>query len=174
MKFRVLSLLVLTFFSISCTNTDAKKSDTLVAGNDSLIFAEEVHFKSIRQITFGGDNAEAYWSFDDQQLIFQSNNNEWGVECDQMFLMNINENFAGPDLNVYEGQVGGARRRRRRRVSRRSNVRRSARRTVRRSARRRSSVRRSVRRSSVRRSSRRSSVRRSARRSRIRRRVSRN
>ena len=78
--------------------------------------------------------------------------------------MNINENFAGPDLNVYEGQVGGARRRRRRRVSRRSNVRRSARRTVRRSARR----------SSVRRSARRSSVRRSARRSSIRRRVSRN
>lgn len=88
--------------------------------------------------------------------------------------MSINENFAGPDLNVYEGQVGGARRRRRSRVSRRSNVRRSARRTVRRSARRRSSVRRSARRSSVRRSSRRSSVRRSARRSRIRRRVSRN
>ena len=53
MKFRVLSLLVLTFLSISCTNTDSKKLDTLVAGNDSLIFAEEVHFKSIRQITFG-------------------------------------------------------------------------------------------------------------------------
>ena len=24
--------------------------------------------------SFGGDNAEAYWSFDDRQLIFQSNN----------------------------------------------------------------------------------------------------
>ena len=94
MKFRVLSLLLITIFSISCTNTNSKKSAKLVAGNDSLIFAEEVHFKSIRQITFGGDNAEAYWSFDDQQLIFQSNNKAWDVECDQMFLMNINETFS--------------------------------------------------------------------------------
>ena len=94
MKFRVLSLLLITIFSVSCTNTNSKKSAKLVAGNDSLIFAEEVHFKSIRQITFGGDNAEAYWSFDDQQLIFQSNNKAWDVECDQMFLMNINETFS--------------------------------------------------------------------------------
>ena len=94
MKFRVLSLLLITIFSISCTHTNSKKSAKLVAGNDSLIFAEEVHFKSIRQITFGGDNAEAYWSFDDQQLIFQSNNKAWNVECDQMFLMNINETFS--------------------------------------------------------------------------------
>ncbi|HHC79656.1 MAG TPA: hypothetical protein ENK46_07230 [Flavobacteriia bacterium] len=59
----------------------------------SLIFPEEKHFKSMRQITFGGDNAEAYWSFDDQQLIFQSNNKNWGVSCDQMFLMNVNDSF---------------------------------------------------------------------------------
>ncbi len=59
----------------------------------SLIFPEEKHFKSMRQITFGGDNAEAYWSFDDQQLIFQSNNKNWGVSCDQMFLMNVTDSF---------------------------------------------------------------------------------
>ncbi len=94
MKFRVLSLLLITIFSISCTHTNSKKTDKLVAGKDSLIFAEEVHFKNMRQITFGGDNAEAYWSFDDKQLVFQSNNKEWGVACDQMFLMNINENFS--------------------------------------------------------------------------------
>ena len=57
MKFRVLSLLLVTIISVSCTHTNSKKTDKLVAGNDSLIFAEEVHFKSIRQITFGGDNA---------------------------------------------------------------------------------------------------------------------
>ncbi|NNK72596.1 MAG: hypothetical protein HKO94_05340 [Flavobacteriaceae bacterium] len=60
---------------------------------DSLIYPEEKHFKSIRQITFGGDNAEAYWSFDDNQIIFQSNNTKWGLECDQMFLMNADETF---------------------------------------------------------------------------------
>jgi len=36
-----------------------------------LIYPEETHFKSLRQVTFGGDNAEAYWRFDDQQLLFQ-------------------------------------------------------------------------------------------------------
>ncbi len=60
---------------------------------DSLIYPEEKHFKNIRQITFGGDNAEAYWSFDDSKLIFQSNNKNWGVDCDQIFLMNIGQTF---------------------------------------------------------------------------------
>ena len=58
-----------------------------------LIYPDEVHFKSLRQVTFGGDNAEAYWSFDDKQIIFQSNNKKWNVECDQMFLMNADETF---------------------------------------------------------------------------------
>ena len=45
----------------------------------------------------------------------------------------INEHFAGPDLNVYEGHVGGARRRRVARKSTRRSARRSARRSTRRS-----------------------------------------
>ena len=60
---------------------------------DTLIYPEEKHFKNIRQVTFGGDNAEAYWSFDDSKLIFQSNYKNWGVNCDQMFLMNVEETF---------------------------------------------------------------------------------
>ena len=64
-----------------------------MAGSDTLIYQEEKHFKSIRQVTFGGDNAEAYWSFDDSKLVFQSNNSAWGMQCDQMFLMNIEETF---------------------------------------------------------------------------------
>ncbi|MGC1633678.1 MAG: hypothetical protein WA749_16330 [Gelidibacter sp.] len=61
--------------------------------SDSLIYPEEKHFKSLKQITFGGDNAEAYWSFDDKQLVFQSNNPNWNVKCDQMFLMNADDTF---------------------------------------------------------------------------------
>ena len=64
-----------------------------MAGADTLIYKEEKHFKSIRQVTFGGDNAEAYWSFDDSKLVFQSNNPGWGLQCDQMFLMNAQETF---------------------------------------------------------------------------------
>ena len=61
--------------------------------NTDLSFEGEKYFKNIKQITFGGDNAEAYWSFDDKQLVFQSNHNKWGVECDQMFLMDNDESF---------------------------------------------------------------------------------
>lgn len=61
--------------------------------NTDLTFEGEKYFKNIKQVTFGGDNAEAYWSFDDKQLVFQSNFNQWDVECDQMFLMNNDESF---------------------------------------------------------------------------------
>lgn len=49
----------------------------------------EKHLKNITQLTFGGDNAEAYFSFDSKNLSFQSNNKKWGVNCDQIFMMNI-------------------------------------------------------------------------------------
>ncbi|WP_019670832.1 TolB family protein [Eudoraea adriatica] len=97
MKTLVPFLLLLLFFGCK---TDSKKSlpekekaTSVMAGADTLIYKEEKHFKSIRQVTFGGDNAEAYWSFDDTKLVFQSNNPGWGMQCDQMFLMNFEENF---------------------------------------------------------------------------------
>jgi len=54
--------------------------------SDSLQYAGEKHFKNLRQLTFGGDNAEAYWSFDNTRLVFQSNNPAWGLHCDQIFI----------------------------------------------------------------------------------------
>lgn len=45
----------------------------------------EKHFKSLKQLTWGGDNAEAYWSPDGKSLTFQSNYKGWGLECDQIF-----------------------------------------------------------------------------------------
>ncbi len=47
--------------------------------------AGESHLASIRQITFGGENAEAYFSPDGRSLIFQSTRD--GRTCDQQFLM---------------------------------------------------------------------------------------
>jgi len=45
----------------------------------------EVHLRNIRQITFGGENAEAYWSYDGRQVIFQSTRD--GAKCDQIYIM---------------------------------------------------------------------------------------
>jgi len=54
-------------------------------GGHARLLPEEVHLRDLRQLTFGGENAEAYFSADDQWLIFQSTPR--GARCDQMFLM---------------------------------------------------------------------------------------
>ena len=49
----------------------------------------ERHLRNIRQLTFGGDNAEAYWSPDGQKLAFQSNFKGWGHSCDQIHVIEL-------------------------------------------------------------------------------------
>ena len=52
----------------------------------SLSFPQEKHLANMRQLTFGGKNAEAYFSFDGKKLVFQATRN--GFQCDQIFIMN--------------------------------------------------------------------------------------
>jgi TolB protein len=47
----------------------------------------ERHLKNLRQLTFGGENAEAYFSFDGTKLIFQSTRD--GYPCDQIYTMDL-------------------------------------------------------------------------------------
>ncbi len=47
----------------------------------------EGRLRNIRQLTFGGQNAEAYFSADGQQLIFQRQEADSG--CDQQFTVNV-------------------------------------------------------------------------------------
>jgi TolB protein len=47
----------------------------------------ESHFSSIKQITFGGENAEAYFSHDGKWLTLQSTRD--GQTCDQQYVMRI-------------------------------------------------------------------------------------
>ncbi len=54
-------------------------------------YGQENHFENIRQLTWGGDNAEAYFSYDGKNLCFQTNNPAWDLKCDQIFNMNISE-----------------------------------------------------------------------------------
>ena len=44
------------------------------------------HLDNIKQLTFGGQNAEAYWAPDGKRLIFQSTRDK--LQCDQIFVMN--------------------------------------------------------------------------------------
>jgi Tol biopolymer transport system component len=57
--------------------------------SDSLVYPGERHLRNLRQLTFGGDNAEAYFSFDGKKIVFQSNYKVWGLECDQIFYFDL-------------------------------------------------------------------------------------
>lgn len=50
----------------------------------------EKHFKNLAMLTHGGDNAEAYFSFNGKHVSFQSNFSKWGLKCDQIFNLDIN------------------------------------------------------------------------------------
>lgn len=56
---------------------------------DTLHYPEETHFKNLRQLTFGGDNAEAYFSYDGKYLIFQKTYAKEGIPCDQIYIGKI-------------------------------------------------------------------------------------
>ncbi len=64
-----------------------EKAEEIVTSEDKHRYPQEKHLRNIKQLTFGGDNAEAYWSYDDKTLVFQATNEEWGAECDQIFTM---------------------------------------------------------------------------------------
>jgi Tol biopolymer transport system component len=57
------------------------------AAVDSLIRPGETHFAHLWQLTFGGQNAEAYWSRDGRKLIWQWTGADW--PCDQQYVMDL-------------------------------------------------------------------------------------
>src|ERR1700691_5130647 len=56
-------------------------------GSESLTVPGEKHLGNVRQLTFGGTNAEAYFSADNKYLIFMHSGE--GVPCDQMYIMPV-------------------------------------------------------------------------------------
>ena len=54
---------------------------------DKLRYEGEEHLYNLYQLTFGGDNAEAYWSSDGRSLVFQASNEDWGAPCDRIYLL---------------------------------------------------------------------------------------
>lgn len=94
---KLFNLILALFIIAACSNEKPKKEIEDPGKIDDstnivdLSYPQEKHFKNLRQLTFGGDNAEAYFSFDDEKLVFQSNYGQWGVSCDQIFMMNVSE-----------------------------------------------------------------------------------
>jgi TolB protein len=82
------ALIISSLFVIACTPA-APVITTPVAipaeQPDPLRREGETRLRNVRQLTFGGENAEAYFSPDGTKLIFQSTRD--GFECDQIYEM---------------------------------------------------------------------------------------
>lgn len=81
-------ILFLAISVLSCQQS-TQHAQTTDVDTDTLKYEQEVHLKNVKQLTWGGNNAEAYWSFDGKSLVFQSDYAEWGVSCDQIFTMEV-------------------------------------------------------------------------------------
>ena len=66
----------------------------------SLALPNEKHLRNLRQLTFGGENAEAYFNGDGTRLIFQSKRD--GRKCDQIYTMRTD----GSDLHMVSTGMG--------------------------------------------------------------------
>lgn len=67
----------------------------------TLLGAQEKNLKNITKLTFGGDNAEAYFSPDGKKLTMQVTNPSIGAHCDQIYLLDINrQKYATSDLKL--------------------------------------------------------------------------
>ncbi|MEO8147017.1 MAG: hypothetical protein ABI723_05230 [Bacteroidia bacterium] len=76
-------------------NSASTKTDTVISFNKkTLLYANEKHLRNVKQLTFGGDNAEAYFSFNGQYLTYQAHVPKWNVECDQVYLLNWKKQVA--------------------------------------------------------------------------------
>jgi Tol biopolymer transport system component len=62
------------------------KSALLAVLSAGLALAQPSYIGEIRQLTHGGENAEAYWAPDGKRIIFQSTRQPY--KCDQEFIMN--------------------------------------------------------------------------------------
>jgi len=77
---QVLISAIFIVFIVGCNN-GSKKLQT------GYTFPGEKHLSNIRMLTDQGENAEAYFSFDQKRLIFQSSHGQYA--CDQIFMMQL-------------------------------------------------------------------------------------
>lgn len=82
-----LLLLVPALALISCASPEPP-ADPVESGPvaEDHVLPGETHLANVRQLTFGGQNAEAYFSFDGDWLSFQSTGE---YPCDQIFVMRL-------------------------------------------------------------------------------------
>lgn len=112
LKFFTLSIgVILCLSSYKGFQKYTSNSNSLICENNAPIihYPEEKHFKNVQQLTFGGDNAEAYFSTDNNKLVLQRTNPKEGLDCDQIFYgylpKNSNDKFELKLLSTGKGKT---------------------------------------------------------------------
>src|SRR5688572_12453596 len=94
----IVSIFLFTSYSlfVSCTRQPPEETgvDTTQPKDTTpaLLYEGEKHLTNMRQLTFGGDNAEAYFSTDGKKIVFQARNKAEGRHCDQIYVASL-DNF---------------------------------------------------------------------------------
>jgi TolB protein len=78
----------------ACGGAPPEEAPAPAAEEPTAVVGVERHLANLRQLTDGGENAEAYFSFDASRLIFQTTRE--GVPCDQIHTMALD----GSDLRL--------------------------------------------------------------------------
>ena len=82
------ALAVVLVFAGVCSKGGLRTVFAQSGAASGINFPEEAkHLKNVRQLTFGGQNAEAYFSLDNKSLIFQHQGE--GVPCDQIYTLAV-------------------------------------------------------------------------------------
>src|SRR4030043_1571046 len=79
-QIKIITFIFFTILLLSCTT----KKEVMKQTNIPFI---DRHMKNVTQLTFDGDNGEAYSSWDNLKIIYQSN--RAGYACDKIWIMNI-------------------------------------------------------------------------------------
>ncbi len=93
MKFLILSGII---FSSIFLISFSKNTQTFnkIPFSDTIHFSGENHFRNVRQLTFGGDNAEAYFSKDGKYIVFQRTDPKNDILCDQIWMGKVPQTAA--------------------------------------------------------------------------------
>src|SRR5436853_852828 len=67
-------------------------------------YPKETHLANVKQLTFSGDNAEAYFSSDGKKIVFQATNPDWQTECDQIYYSTL-DNFSASLVSTGTGRT---------------------------------------------------------------------
>jgi len=73
----------------ACKGASAPPKEPVTVETKAASLPDEVHLVDLRQLTHGGENAEAYWSFDGLELILQAR--PMGAGCDRIFRMRVGD-----------------------------------------------------------------------------------